>query len=95
MNNETTTNSRATADDLREKVHELFAKTMGNLDRQLDKIIKSDCGIVKDHDELGGYAVAKLFLMAFLREEADRQSIQIYSNPRYEEINNNYWRFLV
>ncbi len=94
--NEITTDSRASADDLRAKVHELFAKTVGNLDPQLDKLIKSGCGIVADHDELGGYAAAKLFLKAFLCDEAEQWSIPNHCTDkiRYHRIANNYWRFL-
>ncbi len=88
------TDSRATADDLRAKVHELFAKHMSDLDPNLDKLIKSGCGIVEDHEKLGGYATAKLFLIAFLKNEADKYSPLTHSKILYQKIANNYWRFL-
>ena len=88
------TDSRATADDLRDKIHELFAKTMGNLDPNLDKLIKSGCGIVEDHEKLGGYATAKLFLVAFLKNEAEQYAPPYHAKVRYQKIANNYWRLL-
>jgi len=37
-------------EDFKSKVHELFAQVAEHLDPQLDKLIRSGCGIVDDHE---------------------------------------------
>lgn len=85
------TNSRTAANDLRAKIHELFAQVMSNLDPQLDKLMGSGCGIVDDHERREGYAAAKMFLAAFLKDEAERFSPGSYAE---KSIMNNYSKFL-
>lgn len=80
-------------EDLKAKVHELFAKVAERLDPQLEKLIQSGCGIVDDHAKHGDYLVAKAFLCAFLQEEQDRYTPSLI-NKIFDELLNNHEKFI-
>jgi len=81
-------------EDLKAKVHELFQQVADNLEPQLDKLIRSGCGVVDDHARCnGGYLAANAFIVAFLQNEKDRiEPARIID--RFDELLKNYEKFI-
>lgn len=80
--------------DLPSKVHELFDLITKDIDKNLDKLIKSGCGILDDDDQYGNYLVAKAFVAAFMDDQIYRLENSLRNRPEFHELMENYSKFL-